>query len=187
MEKMIGRLCIAANKIGLELSITQLEQLARVVCELDQADQNRVHQELVKSFLESGPITDLTPAPVEKSPISKKEKAQEPATDSKKECVVEPLAKANTIVSEDIEPANKTIEEAYMGEHVNIQPRPVEKKPLSPREQQLWDYMQNNPDARMPKICESLGISNANYYMLKVQLKKKGWIESAVENVQAIG
>lgn len=81
---------------------------------------------------------------------------------------------------------DKRIDDAYLGEHPCIQPKPVEKKPLSPREKQLWDYMQNNPDARMPSICEALGISNANYYMLKVQLKKKGWIVSAVENVKEV-
>lgn len=79
---------------------------------------------------------------------------------------------------------NKRMDDAYLGEHPNIQPAPVEKKPLSPREQQLWDYMQSHPDSRMPKTCEDLNLSQANCFWLKQQLKKKGWIISAVENVK---
>ena len=80
---------------------------------------------------------------------------------------------------------DKRMEDAYMGEHVNIQPDPVPKKPVSAKAQELYEYMQSHPDSRMPKTCEDLNITSADYYMLKAQLKKNGWIESAVENVRA--
>lgn len=80
---------------------------------------------------------------------------------------------------------DKRMEDAYLGEHMNIQPEPVPKKPVSEKARRLYEYMKTHPDSRMPKTCEDLGICNGDYYMLKAQLKKNGWIESAVENVQA--
>lgn len=79
---------------------------------------------------------------------------------------------------------NQRMEDAYMGEHMNIQPEPVPKRPVSKQARRLYEYMQSHPDSRMPKTCEDLGITNADYYMLKAALKRNGWIESAVENVQ---
>lgn len=79
----------------------------------------------------------------------------------------------------------KRMEDAYMGEHPNIQPDPVPKQPVSKQARRLYEYMQSHPDSRMPKTCEDLSITSADYYILKAQLKKNGWIESAVENVKA--
>lgn len=73
---------------------------------------------------------------------------------------------------------NERIEAAYMGEHMNIQPeeKQIAKKPLSPAEKRLYDYLIAHPDARKPKVEQDLLMSEAMYYFLKSQLKKKGWI-----------
>lgn len=77
------------------------------------------------------------------------------------------------------------LESAKMDDHINIEPETPEQKPLSKKEQEFYDYITRNPDARMPSICTALNISNAMYYFLKSQLKKKGWIFSGVvENVK---
>lgn len=91
----------------------------------------------------------------------------------------------NIITAEEQSDMNQRMEDAYLGEHPNIQPEPVQRKPVSAKAQRLYEYMKSHPDSRMPKTCEDLGICNGDYYMLKAQLKKNGWIESAVENVQA--
>ena len=78
------------------------------------------------------------------------------------------------IKSEDIEPKDGTVEEAYMGEHFEIQPKDPEEKPLTPAEQELWDYIQANPDYTMQGACRALNITTANYYWRKRQLFLKG-------------
>lgn len=90
----------------------------------------------------------------------------------------------NIITAEEQSDMNQRMEDAYLGEHPNIQPEPVQRKPVSAKARWLYEYMKSHPDSRMPKTCEDLGICNGDYYMLKAQLKKNGWIESAVENVQ---
>ena len=70
---------------------------------------------------------------------------------------------------------DRILENAYMGEHPNIQPEETPRKKLSKTEQKFWDYIQENPDYTMPKTCRELGISNSMFYFLKQQLKKKGW------------
>lgn len=95
------------------------------------------------------------------------------------------LKNLGNIHQEEKKEFDKRMEDAYMGEHMNIQPEPVKRTPVSEKARQLYEYMKSHPDSRMPKTCEDLNITNAEYYMLKAQLKKNGWIESAVENVQA--
>lgn len=65
-----------------------------------------------------------------------------------------------------------------MGEHFNIEPEEkiIEKKPLTPAEKRLYDYMMAHPDHTKPQIQEALLISQANYYLLKGNIRKKGWI-----------
>ena len=67
------------------------------------------------------------------------------------------------------------MEDAYMGEHVNIEPEQPEKKPLSPKEQDFYNYILAHPDAKMPRVCADLHLSMAMYYYLKSQIKKKGY------------
>ena len=95
------------------------------------------------------------------------------------------LANIGKIHQEEKSEMEKRMEDAYMGEHPNIQPDPVPKQPVSKQARRLYEYMQSHPDSRMPKTCEDLNITSADYYILKAQLKKNGWIESAVENVKA--
>lgn len=95
------------------------------------------------------------------------------------------LANMGKIHAEEKSEIDKRMEDAYLGEHPNIQPEPVAKKPVSKQARRLYEYMQSHPDSRMPKTCEDLNITNAEYYMLKADLKRNGWIESAVENVKA--
>ena len=78
------------------------------------------------------------------------------------------------IKSEDIVPQEGTVEEAYMGEHFEIQPKDPEEKPLTPAEQELWDYIQANPNYTMQGACRALKITTANYYWRKRQLFLKG-------------
>ena len=89
------------------------------------------------------------------------------------------------VTAEEQSEMDKRMEDAYMGEHPNIQPAPVPKRPVSKQARRLYEYMQSHPDSRMPKTCEDLNITNADYYMLKAALKRNGWIEDAVENVKA--
>lgn len=67
---------------------------------------------------------------------------------------------------------------AYMAEHPNIQPaQPVrQRKDLCASEQRFYDYVQAHPGASKPAIQNALGISQANYYWLKKQCIKKGWL-----------
>ena len=78
------------------------------------------------------------------------------------------------IKSEDIVPQEGTVEEAYMGEHFEIQPKDPDEKPLTPAEQELWDYIQANPNYTMQGACRALKITTANYYWRKRQLFLKG-------------
>lgn len=64
---------------------------------------------------------------------------------------------------------------AYMGEHVNIEPEQSEQKPLSPKEQDFYNYILAHPDAKMPRVCADLQLSMPMYYYLKSQIKKKGY------------
>lgn len=74
---------------------------------------------------------------------------------------------------------DERIEAAYLGEHPRIEPeeQPIEKRPLTPAEKRLYDYIVAHPDHTKPQIEAALLISQANYYLLKGQLKKKGWID----------
>lgn len=73
---------------------------------------------------------------------------------------------------------NERMESAYMGEHFNIEPDDdiPEKQPLSSQEQRFYDYIMANPTQNKRQIESGLHISQANYYYLKSQLKKKGWL-----------
>lgn len=75
---------------------------------------------------------------------------------------------------------DERMEDAYMGEHVNIEPEQPEKKPLSPKEQDFYNYILAHPDAKMPRVCADLHLSMVMYYYLKSQIKKKGY------NVQGV-
>lgn len=78
------------------------------------------------------------------------------------------------IKSSEIQPAEQTVEEAYMGEHFEVVPDEPEEKPLTPAEQELWDYIQKNPQYTMTSACRDLKITTANYYWRKRQLFLKG-------------
>lgn len=70
---------------------------------------------------------------------------------------------------------DERMEDAYMGEHVNIEPEQPEKKPLSPKEQDFYNYILAHPDAKMPRVCADLHLSMTMYYYLKRQIKIKGY------------
>jgi len=77
---------------------------------------------------------------------------------------------------------DERMEDAYIGEHVNIEPEQPEKKPLSPKEQDFYNYILAHPDAKMPRVCADLHLSMAMYYYLKRQIKIKGYnIQGAVD------
>lgn len=76
--------------------------------------------------------------------------------------------------SSDIEPQEGPIEDAYLGEHFEITPDEPEQKPLTPAEQELWDYIQKNPNYTMQSACRDLNITTANYYWRKRKLYEKG-------------
>lgn len=77
---------------------------------------------------------------------------------------------------------DERMENAYMGEHVNIEPEQPEQKPLSPKERDFYNYILAHPDAKMPRVCADLHLSMAMYYYLKSQIKKKGYnIQGAVD------
>ena len=77
---------------------------------------------------------------------------------------------------------DERIEDAYMGEHINIEAEQPEQKPLSPKEQDFYNYILAHPDAKMPRVCADLHLSMAMYYYLKSQIKKKGYnIQGAVD------
>lgn len=78
------------------------------------------------------------------------------------------------IKSEDIVPQEGAVEEAYLGEHFEIQPKDPDEKPLTPAEQELWDYIQANPNYTMQGACRALKITTSNYYWRKRQLFLKG-------------
>lgn len=74
---------------------------------------------------------------------------------------------------------DERMEEAYLGEHPKIEPeeKPVEKQPLTPAEKRLYDYIVAHPDHTKPQIQEALLMSQANYYLLKGNIRRKGWID----------
>lgn len=76
--------------------------------------------------------------------------------------------------SSDIVPQEGPIEDAYLGEHFEITPDEPEQKPLTPAEQELWDYIQKNPNYTMQNACRDLNITQANYYWRKRKLYEKG-------------
>lgn len=78
------------------------------------------------------------------------------------------------IKSSEIVPQEGTVEEAYLGEHFEITPDDPQEKPLTPAEQELWDYIQANPNYTMQGACRALKITTANYYWRKRQLYLKG-------------
>ena len=78
------------------------------------------------------------------------------------------------IKSSEIKPQEGTVEDAYLGEHFEITPDEPEEKPLTPAEQELWDYIQKNPNYTMQGACRALKITTANYYWRKRQLYLKG-------------
>lgn len=170
--ELIGLICVAAIENNIAMTTEQIANMAGYLTDKGVKVGDR-------EIIINKPIAKVKPVvdnPVEELGVSKKNQEKLRHAD------VDDILK-KPVVQTDID---KRMDDAYLGEHPNIQPDPIEKKPLSPREKQLWDYMQAHPDARMPSICTTLGITQGNYYMLKVQLKKKGWIVSAVENVQEI-
>lgn len=78
------------------------------------------------------------------------------------------------IKSSEIVPQEGTVEEAYLGEHFEITPDDPQEKPLTPAEQELWDYIQKNPNYTMQSACRDLNITTANYYWRKRKLYEKG-------------
>lgn len=78
------------------------------------------------------------------------------------------------VKASEIKPCEGTVEEAYMGEHFEVVPDEPEEKPLTPAEQELWDYIQKNPQYTMTSACRDLHITTANYYWRKRQLFLKG-------------
>ena len=77
---------------------------------------------------------------------------------------------------------DERMEDAYMGEHINIEPEQPEQKPLSPKEHDFYNYILAHPDAKMPRVCADLHLSMAMYYYLKRQIKIKGYnIQGAVD------
>lgn len=78
------------------------------------------------------------------------------------------------VKASEIVPQEGTVEEAYMGEHFEVAPDDPEEKPLTPAEQELWDYIQKNPQYTMTSACRDLNITTANYYWRKRQLFLKG-------------
>lgn len=76
--------------------------------------------------------------------------------------------------SSDIVPQEGPLEDAYLGEHFEITPDEPEQKPLTPAEQELWDYIQKNPNYTMQGACRDLNITTANYYWRKRKLYEKG-------------
>lgn len=78
------------------------------------------------------------------------------------------------IKSSEIVPQKGTVEDAYLGEHFEITPDEPEEKPLTLAEQELWDYIQKNPQYTMASACRDLNITTSNYYWRKRQLFLKG-------------
>lgn len=81
--------------------------------------------------------------------------------------------------TEDARTMDERMEEAYLGEHPKIEPeeKPVEKQPLTPAEKRLYDYIVAHPDHTKPQIQEALLMSQTNYYLLKGNIRRKGWID----------
>lgn len=94
-------------------------------------------------------------------------RARVPERASKKQDVDKTKSKPDSL--------DERMEGAYMGEHVNIEPEQPEKKPLSPKEQDFYNYILAHPDAKMPRVCADLHLSMAMYYYLKRQIKIKGY------------
>lgn len=88
--------------------------------------------------------------------------------------------KKKEIHPEDVKPDYKSVDEAYMGEHINIQPKDPPRQKLSKKEQIFYDYILSHPNYTMPGTCRDLNLSQAMYYFLKKQIKKKGHAISGV-------
>lgn len=93
---------------------------------------------------------------------------------------LQPMHELKEIHPEDVKPGNETMDEAYMGEHVNIQPKDPPRQKLSKKEQIFYDYILAHPNYTMPGTCRDLNLSQAMYYFLKQQIKKKGHAISGV-------
>lgn len=78
------------------------------------------------------------------------------------------------VKASEIIPAEGTVEEAYMGEHFEVVPDEPAEQPLTPAENELWEYIQKNPQYTMASACRDLNITTANYYWRKRQLFLKG-------------
>lgn len=93
---------------------------------------------------------------------------------------LQPMHELKEIHPEDVKPGNETMDEAYMGEHINIQPKDPPRQKLSKKEQIFYDYILSHPNYTMPGTCRDLNLSQAMYYFLKKQIKKKGHAISGV-------
>ena len=90
--------------------------------------------------------------------------------------------KPKIINTEDVKPAQESLENAYMGEHLCIQPKEKERKHLSPKENLMWVYISTHKDYTIHSTTRDLGITKDMYYFLKSQLKKKGYpVNGAVD------
>ncbi len=185
--RLIGLICVAAIENDIAMTPEQIVKMGEYLAKRDvRVGAGEIIIEMPAKFNNIEAKTVDEPAivnPVEELGISKKNQKKLRHATIDDIIKPKPVKKVKAAEQTDLD---KRMEDAYLGEHPNIQPAPVEKKPLSPREQQLWDYMKAHPDARMPSICEAMGITNVNYFYLKNQLKKKGWIVSAVENVKEV-
>lgn len=168
---LIGKLAIAAHKNNIQLSVEQVIILARGLDDVKKSTiGGRAIIEIADDFETTRPKLPRkaakTTTPDE---IIAARKANARAIQQKA------LFVPDNKPAQPIDDINKRMEAAKMPDHANIQPAPVEKKPLTKAEKELYDYLQANPDATMPKICDALGISKANYYYKKYQIDKKGW------------
>lgn len=84
------------------------------------------------------------------------------------------IPQGKKLKSSDIVPQEGTVEDAYLGEHFEVSPDEPEQKPLTPAEQELWDYIQKNPNYTMQSACRDLNITQPNYYWRKRKLYEKG-------------
>lgn len=120
-------------------------------------------------IVEAPPKPTAHPAVDTEQPKKKEsgKRARVPKRASKKQDVDKTKSKPDSL--------DERMEDAYLGEHVNIEPEQPEKKPLSPKENDLYNYILAHPDAKMPRVCADLHLSMAMYYYLKRQIKMKGY------------
>lgn len=166
--KAISAIAVAAVKMDILLTTVQI---AAIADELEAAgviktDQKPAANKPITGHGEGGSPSEMPHAPA--IPVGGGK------TKAKIEHVKKPRKKSGKPTMDEI------LENAKMPDHVNIQPEDPERKPLTPKEQTLYAYMKKFPDATMPIICRELGLSMANYYLLKGKIKQKGWIHSGV-------